>query len=194
MNDSAAPRRFRRRRLWLGAPPLGLAVAFALISVAELSAQAPGLGALGGFRQNPNLPIEIAADSLEVRQTEQRAVFSGGVDARQGELRLQAQRVEVVYAGDGGAGASASAGGAAAGAIRSLRASGDVFITNGAETAQGDWAEYDVAGGVALMGDDVILTQGDNVIRGPRLRIDLNSGQARLEGGRVQTLFRPEGR
>lgn len=181
MTDSAA-RRERRRisavsavflaALGLGAPALG-----------------QGMGALGGFRQNPNLPIEIAADSLEVRQTEQRAVFAGGVDARQGELRLQAQRVEVVYAGDGGAGA-ASAGGA----IRSLRAEGDVFITNGAETAQGNWAEYDVAGGVALMGDDVILTQGESVIRGPRLRIDLNSGQARLEGGRVQTLFRPEGR
>ncbi|WP_018632061.1 LptA/OstA family protein [Neomegalonema perideroedes] len=179
---SPAPRR-------LGRAWAALALLAAFSPAAPALGQA-GLGALGGFRQNPNLPIEIAADSLEVRQSEQRAVFSGGVDARQGELRLQAQRVEVVYAGDGGA----SAASGAQGAIRSLRAEGDVFITNGSETAQGSWAEYDVAGGVALMGDDVILTQGENVIRGPRLRIDLNSGQARLEGGRVQTLFRPEGR
>lgn len=182
MTESAAA---PKRRKALGA---ALAASLVLLGAAPAFAQA-GLGALGGFRQNPDLPIEIAADSLEVRQSDQRAVFSGNVDARQGELRLQAQRVEVVYAGDGGSGA-ASAGGM----IRSLRAEGDVFITNGSETAQGNWAEYEVSGGVALMGDDVILTQGENVIRGPRLRIDLNSGQARLEGGRVQTLFRPEGR
>ncbi len=189
LQTNPAPR--RRSPASFGRTASALA-ALALFGAAPAAGQS-GLGALGGFRQNPNLPIEIAADSLEVRQSEQRAVFAGGVDARQGELRLQAQRVEVVYAGDGGAGAPSTSSGAQ-GAIRSLRAEGDVFITNGAETAQGNWAEYDVAGGVALMGDDVILTQGESVIRGPRLRIDLNSGQARLEGGRVQTLFRPEGR
>ena len=160
----------------------------ALISVGgDIRAQDAGLP--GGFKHDANQPIKISADSLEVRQNEQVAVFSGAVDARQGDVRMQAERLTVTYDPD-------AEDDSQAGAIRRVRAEGDVFISSRTETASGNWADYDVAGATILMGDDVTLTQDKNVLAGGRLRINLNSGEARIEGGstgsgRVEGIFTP---
>lgn len=150
--------------------------------------------ALGGFQHDSSQPIEISSDALEVRQQEQTAVFTGAVDARQGDVRMQAERLIVSYDPD-------QSDGSDTGAIRSVRAEGNVFISSKTETAEGDWAQYDVASGSIVMGDDVALTQGpQNVLVGGSLRIDLNSGFARIESGgirsdgsrgRVEAIFSP---
>jgi lipopolysaccharide export system protein LptA len=36
----------------------------------------------------------------------------------------------------------------------------------------------------------VILTQNDNVLRGERLVVDMTTGVSRVEGGRVQGIFK----
>jgi lipopolysaccharide export system protein LptA len=54
-----------------------------------------------------------------------------------------------------------------------MRAEGNVFLSNGAETAEGAWAEYDVAGGMMRMGGQVVLTQGENAIAGDSLVINM---------------------
>ncbi len=136
----------------------------------------------GGFKHDSTQPIEISADALEVRQEQQTAVFTGAVDARQGDVRMQADRLIVSYDAD------ANEGGGEQSAIRSVRAEGSVFITGTDQSAQGDWADYDVASGVILMGDTVTLTQGQgNVLGGGKLRIDLNAGNARIDAGEVRT-------
>ena len=66
-----------------------------------------------------------------------------------------------------------------------------MFLSSGAETAKGEWAEYDVSGGVVTMGGNVVLTQGENAISGQNLRIDLNSGVGEISGGRVKSVFTP---
>jgi lipopolysaccharide export system protein LptA len=146
---------------------------------AAASAQEQG-SPFGGFKHDSSQPIEITADSLEVRQADQQAIFSGSVVAGQGTLRLTADRLNVWYAETDGDGD-----------IDRLRAEGDVFMTSGAEAARGAWAEYSVSTGVVTMGGGVVLTQGPNAIRGERLTIDLNAGQGRIEGGRVQSIFQP---
>ena len=50
-----------------------------------------------GQGYDTSLPIEITADSLEVRQEEQIAVFRGNVDAVQGDLNLRADELTVYY-------------------------------------------------------------------------------------------------
>lgn len=150
-----------------------------------LTAAAPAFAEspFGGFRHDETQPIEIAADSLEVQEANQLAIFTGKVVAGQGTLRLTADKLEVTY-GEGGGNT---------GEINRIKASGDVFIANGAETASGDWADYDVAKGVIRMGDAVTLTQGGNVVKGAALTIDLNTGQGKVDGGggRVQSTFSP---
>lgn len=156
--------------------------ALALVLIAGQAA-AQSASPFGGFRHDRTQPIEIAADSLEVRESEKIAIFRGGVVAGQGTMRLTTNELEVHY-GDGGAGS---------GQIRRLEARGDVFIANQAETARGETAEYDVAGGTIRMQGAVTLTQGGNVVKGSALTIDLNSGQGRVDGGggRVMSVFTP---
>jgi lipopolysaccharide export system protein LptA len=159
-----------RAAAMLLAPPLAATVAAA-------QSENP----FGGFRHDNTLPIEITADSLEVREAERRAVFAGEVAAGQGDLRLTADTLNVWYSEDGGE----------SGAIERVRAEGDVFLSSGAETARGQWAEYAVTTGAVTMGGGVTLAQGENAISGERLFVDLTQGTGRIEGGRVRSVFNP---
>jgi lipopolysaccharide export system protein LptA len=142
-----------------------------------------------GTAHDTALPIEIAADALEVQQEKQIAVFSGNVDAQQGNIKLRADRIWVHY--QGGTDADAAQ------AISKIDAEGRVFFSSGAETAEGDLGTYDVDNGVITLTGEVVLTQGNNVIKGNRVVFDLTTGQSTMDGdksggdGRVRGLFVP---
>ncbi len=153
-----------------------------LAIMAFSAASAQESNPFGSFKHDATLPIEIAADSLAVDQGAKQATFSGAVEAGQGTMRLTAEKIVVSYAGEGGGDT---------GRIDRLRAEGDVFLSNGAETAKGQWADYDVASGTVTMGGDVVLTQGENAISGQSLTIDLNAGTGKISGGRVKSVFTP---
>lgn len=135
----------------------------------------------GGLGAGEAKQVEIAADSLSIDQATQMAIFSGNVEAGMGELRLSADRVEVVYDSESGAGA-----------VRALKATGHVVFVSGEDAAQADTATYELVEGNVLMEGNVILTQGKNALSGQRLRIDLNANTAQMEG-RVQTIFQTGG-
>ncbi len=164
----------------------------ALVAAAGVTAPAAAQekGPFGGFKHDSSAPIVIVADALEGRQAENLASFSGEVVAGQGTLRLTADLLTVTCAAE----QSEPNTSADTGAIQNMRAEGNVFLSNGAETAQGAWAEYDVASGMIRMGGNVVLTQGGNAISGGALVIDLNAGTGRIEGsasGRVKSVFAP---
>lgn len=154
---------------------------FAVALLAAAPAAAQTQNPFGGFKHDNTQPIEITADSLEVREAERRAIFAGEVVAGQGDLRLTADTLDVWYLEDGGE----------TGAIERVRAEGDVFLSSGAETARGAWAEYEVTSGLVTMGGGVTLAQGENAIQGDRLTVDLTQGTGRVEGGRVRSVFNP---
>lgn len=132
---------------------------------------------LGGFATDPNEPIEIEADSLEVEDKAQTATFIGNVITVQGQTRMRSDRLQASYAPDGKGGKTQ---------IREIYASGAVHVlSKDDQSADGDWARYVVADRTIVMGDNVVLRQGRNVIRGTRLFIDLNSGRSRVTGGTV---------
>lgn len=149
-----------------------LSFAAALAAGGSAAAQS-GPTPFGGFKHDANQPIEVSADELEVRNSDQVAVFKGAVDVRQGDVRMRSNSLEVFYA---------QGGGEQQGAIRRLRALGDVFISNGKESAKSATADYNVSSGDILLTGDVVLLQGENVIKGQRLRIDLLTGTAKIEG------------
>ena len=135
----------------------------------------------GGSKHDNSLPVEITADSLDLDQTGGTAVFTGNVEMGQGELRLSAGKVNVVYG---------KAGTEAQGTIETVTATGDVTLSNGGEAAEAERAFYNVASGAIEMTGDVILTQGQNALAGEKLVIDLNAGRANMSG-RVRTIFQP---
>ena len=130
----------------------------------------------GGLSQDTSLPVEVAADNLDVNQNDGSAVFTGNVLVTQGEMKLSADRIQVSYAGGD------------EGRIKTLNAIGAVTLVNGAEAAEAGEAVYDIDEGNVVMTGDVLLTQGQTALSGNRLVIDLTSGTGRMEG-RVRTIF-----
>ena len=165
---------------------VGLIAWLALVAMPAASpAPGPG-GPFAGVKHDTKAPNEIASDSLEVHQAQGKAVFAGEVVAEQGTLTLTADELVVTY--------ETGEAGDETGEIQHMRAEGNVFLSNGSETAEGAWAEYDVAGGTLHMGGDVLVTQGENAVTGESLVINLDAGTGRVEGrgdGRVKSVFVP---
>ncbi|MGH6865261.1 MAG: LptA/OstA family protein [Methyloceanibacter sp.] len=99
------------------------------------------------------------------------------------------------------AAANAAAKGKPETQINKIEARGNVVITSeDDQTTTSDWALYDVPAQLVTVGGNVVLTQGDNVLKGDRLIIDLKTGESRFEntgnataGGRIRALFMPKG-
>jgi lipopolysaccharide export system protein LptA len=133
--------------------------------------------AFGGLKQDTTLPVDIGADSLTVNNADGTATFSGNVLVGQGDMRLKAGEIQVVYGTDGTS-------------IQRLMATGGVTLTTGGEAAEAQRADYTIASGEVVMSGDVLLTQGQSALSGQKLVIDLKAGTGRMEG-RVQTTFLP---
>jgi len=130
---------------------------------------------LGGISADPSAPVEITADNLSVNQETGNAIFEGNVVLGQGDLRLSASRVQVVYDGTGGG-------------ISRLSASGGVTFVTATEAAESQNAEYDLDAGTLVMTGEVLLTQGASAISADSMRINLSDGSAQMDG-RVRTIF-----
>jgi lipopolysaccharide export system protein LptA len=110
---------------------------------------------------------------------------------------LKARELAVFYTGQpGGEVAGASAG--ASSGISRIEANGKVLVTTrDDQTATSEWANFDVEEQLVTIGGNVVLSQGENVLRGDRLVINLRTGTSRFEvegesgGQRVRGLFTP---
>lgn len=138
--------------------------------------------AFGGLQHDSSLPVEIAADALEIDQATGKAVFRGNVVVGQGEMKLSAARVEVEYA----------SGGSATGEVQRLHATGGVTLVSGAEAAEAQEAVYSIGSSQIVMTGDVLLTQGQNALSGQKLTVNLDGGTGVMEG-RVRTVFQSGG-
>jgi lipopolysaccharide export system protein LptA len=73
-----------------------------------------------------------------------------------------------------------------------------VVVTQKDQTATGSLGIFDMKTNTVDLTGDVLMTQGQNMLRGDRLIVDLTSGVSRVESGkngqgRVQGLFQPGG-
>jgi lipopolysaccharide export system protein LptA len=81
--------------------------------------------------------------------------------------------------------------------IKKLEALGGVIVNSKDQKATGDRADFEMKANIIVMTGNVVVTQGQNVMKGDRLVVDLNSSRAHMEAGskgvpgRVQGLFVP---
>lgn len=155
----------------------------ALLIAAPVYAQVVDSGS-----HDTSLPIAITADAMEVEQESQRALFLGAVDVEQGDLRLKADEL-IVYYRDREAQEE--------NAIYRIEVTGNVTFAAPNETAKGDIGVYDVDVGTITLSGNVVLTSGDNVIRGNEAVMNLETGKSEVRGGtgddgRVEGLFVPD--
>ena len=143
-----------------------------LLLIPALAAVAPASGQQSGRSGfNSNAPVDVEADRIEVQDRADRAIFSGNVIARQGNMTMNAARLTVAYTDTSGVD------------VQRLEASGGVTLRTPSETARGNFAIYDVNRRIVTLTGGVHLTQGQNRVQGGRLVLDLNSHRAVMDGG-----------
>jgi lipopolysaccharide export system protein LptA len=162
--------------------------------------------ALQGFSQNRDQPVHIESATLVVRDKEKIATFSGDVKVVQGDTTMRSKTLVVFYDEDkeeqGKAAAktktmqAATPGPGGQQKIKRLEAHGSVVILQKDQTATGELGTFDMKANTVTLSGGVTMTQGQNVLRGDRLIVDLTSGVSRVESGkngqgRVQGLFLP---
>jgi lipopolysaccharide export system protein LptA len=175
-----------------------------------------------GMKLSSDKPIQIESDKLEVHDKDNTATFTGNVNVVQGSTLMKAGRMIVHYIkgakGAGQAGNTASqgektadasgktdgsvgnmmAGGASS--IKSIDVDGKVYVKSDNQVATGDHGTFDMQSQVLVLeGDQVVLTQGDNVVMGCKLTANLKTGLSKLDGcgdggnkGRVKVLLTPD--
>jgi lipopolysaccharide export system protein LptA len=81
--------------------------------------------------------------------------------------------------------------------IRRVEAKGGVLVTQKDQTATGESGIFDMQANTVTLVGNVVISQGQNVVKGDRLTVDLTSGVSRVECGksqgqcRVQALLQP---
>jgi lipopolysaccharide export system protein LptA len=148
------------------------------LALLPLLAVAPALsqsGTQARAKGGSSAPVDVAADRIEVQDRANRAILSGNVEARQGNMTMNSARLTVLYA-------SANAGGSGT-QIQRLEASGGVRLRTPTETARSQFAIYDVPRRLVTMIGAVNLDQGANHVQGGRLVLDLDTHRAVVDGG-----------
>ena len=186
--------------------------ALALIVGGEACAQGAVSGvpnAMQGFSQNRDQPIQIEAASLEMRDKKKEATFAGNVKVVQGDTTMTSKTLVVFYDSSSSSATppanskgtksapmqSATPGPGGSSSIRRLEAKGSVVVTQKDQVVTGETAIFDTKENLITMLGGVVLTQGKNVLRGDRLKVDMATGVSRVESdsGRVQGLFQSSG-
>jgi lipopolysaccharide export system protein LptA len=168
----------------------GLAAAVAYAWPATAQTAAGGVpNALQGFSQNRNQPVQIEAMSLEVRDKDKVATFSGNVKVVQGDTTMRCKSLVVYYDGQQKAATtmrSSTPGPGGNQQISRLEARGGVTVTQKDQTATGDIGLFDMRANTVTLQGNVVVSQGPNVMRGDRLVVDLTSGVSRVDASKSQ--------
>lgn len=177
-----------KRRLYL----IAALAAFAAVSSAAAQAPKPAAPSLfsGAQDQNKDLPVQIEAATLEVRDKNKQAMFTGNVQVTQGDTTMKCQSLVVFYGQEVGiAGHAEEAAAAKPGAgtpqgaqnIRRIEARGGVTVITKDQNASGDLGIYDLKTKTITLSGNVVVSQGQNVIHGERVVVDMVTGNARVE-------------
>ena len=120
-----------------------------LLPPARRRARARPVAASALKGHDSNAPVDVAADRIEVQDRANRAIFSGNVVVRQGNLTLNAPRLTVALCEQRRRGTE----------IQRLEASGGVTLRSPTETARSQFAIYDSTGRLVTMIGGVTLDQ-----------------------------------
>ena len=181
-----------RRRVRASSILAGLALAGLVLAAPAAMAQQQG-SHMTGLKLEGDQPIQIESDHLEVRENDGIAIFTGNVAVVQGDMLMRSGKMTVYYNNsDGGSVATGSAN------IDRLEVENKVYVKSETQVATADTGSFDMKSEVlVLSGKEVVLSEGDNIIVGCKLTVQMATGLANLEGcgdsggGRVKMLLKP---
>ena len=131
-------------------------------------------------------PVEFSADALEYRQNQSVVVLTGNVTVSQGEMTLMSDLIELHQTKDKSSVSDTSK-------LRAIRGFGNVVVETPNEKATGDNGAYDLKSEIITLNGNVTLRQGDNILHGDRLDINLSTGISRIHGAGTKGADRVKG-
>lgn len=157
--------------------------------------------AFQGFTRNRKDPVKIEANSLEVRDKEKIAIFRGNVVVIQGDTVMRCKELEVHYEGNALGGdprqkvpaTKSQQKSESAQRIKRLIAIGGVIVTAKDQKAVGDKGTFEMATNIVVLDGNVVVTQGQNVMNGDKLTVNLTLGTSKLDGVKQQGTQRVKG-
>jgi len=187
----------RARMYGLGLPVLALALVTRF--AAAQPAQQPS-SMTQGLTANSGQPVRIESTTLEVRDKSRMATFSGNVKMTQGDNTVKC-KVLIVFYEDSSAPAPKTKSGPAIASpgggkqqIKRMECKGDAVITQKDQTASGESGTFDVKANTLTMLGNVVVTQGQNILNGDKMVIDLTTGVTTVQSsgkGPVRSLVFP---
>jgi lipopolysaccharide export system protein LptA len=147
--------------------------------------------ALQGFSQNRDQPVKIQAASLEVREKDKMATFSGNVHVLNGDTELRCKSLVVFYDEDTGGQnlKAADPGPSGERSIKRIEAKGNVIVVQKDQNATGDAAIFNMRENTVTLTGNVIVTRAQDILRGQRLTVDLTNGVSKMDGGTVDAVI-----
>jgi len=137
------------------------------------------------IKHDASQPIAISADRFVAEKNpatgnngQITGTYSGNVVITQGDIKMRANTVRINVI---------------SGKPDKIYANGNVVVNSASGTATGDAGVYDVAPRLITLTGHVVLTKGQNVMRGPQLTVNLVTGVAQLGGGRINSTVQSQG-
>ncbi len=139
-------------------------------------------------------PVQVEADRMESRTSDNMVRFSGNVEARQDDLIIRAAEMEVFYrkkeaAAPGGADRESMA-------VDRITARGEVRLLRQGWIATGRELDYSPATDTAILTGKARVRQGNNLVSGERIVLHIKEGRSVVERGgegqRVKAFFYPD--
>jgi lipopolysaccharide export system protein LptA len=155
--------------------------AASLAVVAGLAAAS--IAPLQPLAQQTKGKVDIEADSMELFDEKNEAIFRGNVRAVRSDVKLWSKTLLVKFRKD------------EAGKTEVTWLQTDdtgVKIQTKTQIIDGDWMTMDVKANTAVVGGNVTVKQGTSVVKGSKLDVDLNTNESKFSGGRVKGSFLPE--
>lgn len=179
----------------------GVGTTLSLAQQQPAANNAPLPSAFQGFTRNRKDPVKIEANYLEVKDKDKVAVFTGNVVVVQGDTTMRCKELHVFYEGNAlGAdprqkvpATKTQQKNESAQKIKRLVAIGGVIVTAKDQKAVGDKGVFEMATNMVTLDGNVVITQGQNVMHGEKLVVNLTDGTSRLDGPKQQGVSRVKG-
>ena len=126
-------------------------------------------------------PIDIASDTMEADQKQNKVTFKGNVVAKQEDVTLYANTLVIIYDPD-------------MKKLKEIIATGNVKVVQLDRRATGQKVTFDQDKNKVVLDGDAVVREGTNVIRGERITFYVEEERSVVEpvkGGRVSTSITP---
>ncbi len=188
-----------RKAFWMAAAVLVCVASPAQRLTPPALAQTVNTDALSKASNSKDKKVDIEADRMEVLDKENKAIFTGKVDAKRADVTLHTDKLVVDYEkGSKTDTATKTDNSNNSNAdnktkVTFLNATGHVVIITAKQRITGERARMDVKANKLVVSGNVVVTQDTTVMRGNELHVDLNTHESQLTGGRVRGSFVPKG-